>query len=143
MNLLSWALVGLAIAAAAVAIHAGNNLIVAVPVGAVAVLLVSVVGVVELQSRTSPLDPTAGGIVRETARDRVETDSMLKLRRSFRTGEIGRSSIMATVRALERDLSPTGRTPLSFDAERQVLDLPPDQFRQWVDDRLHRIEAAT
>jgi hypothetical protein len=143
VNLLAWAVVGGAVIAAAVAIQAGDNLVVAVPAGAVAVLLVSVVGATELQSRSSQLVPARTGVVRQAAQARIESDSLLRLRRSFGTGEIGRSSILATVRALERDLSPSGRTPLSLEGERTVLELPPDQFRKWVDDRLRRIEAAT
>jgi hypothetical protein len=143
VNFLSWVLVGGAVVAALVAIQAGDNLVVAVPVGAVAVLLVSIVGAVELQSRSTPFAPARGGVARQGVRYRVESDSLLRLRRSFGSGEIGRSSILATVRALERDLNPAGRTPLSLEGEREVLDLPPDQFRRWVDARLARIEAAT
>lgn len=143
MNVLPWVLVGGAIAAAGVAIQAGNNLVVAVPAGAVAVLLVSVAGASEIRTRSSRLIPIRGGIADQPARDRVESDSLLRLRKSFGSGEIGRSSILATVRALERDLSPTGRTPLSLEDEQKVLRLPPDQFRGWVADRLKRIEAAT
>lgn len=143
MNFFLWVLVGGALVAVAVAVQAGTNLAVAVPMAAVAILLITVVGAAELQTRSSPLAPARGGIIRRTGRPRLETDSMLRLRRAFRSGEIGRSAILATIRALERDLSPTGRTPLSFEAERTLLALPTDQFRLWVDDRLRRIEAAT
>ncbi|MGC2290168.1 MAG: hypothetical protein WA688_09995 [Thermoplasmata archaeon] len=143
MNFLAWLLVGGAIAAAAVAVQAGNNLVVAVPAGAAAVVFVSVVGAAELQARSARLVPVRGGTGHQPMRERVESDSLLRLRRSFRSGEIGRSSILATVRALERDLSPFGRTPLSLEGERAILDLPPDQFRRWIDDRLRRVEAAT
>jgi hypothetical protein len=143
LNFLSWVLVGLAIAFAAVAIYAGNNLVVAVPTAAVAVLFVSIVGATELQARSSRLVPVQAGVSRQPTNSRVESDSLLRLRRSFTSGEMGRSSVLASVRALERDLSPTGRTALTLDGERAVLDLPPEQFRKWVDDRLQRIEAAT
>lgn len=143
MNTLSWVLIGVAALAAAVAIQAGNNLQVAVPAGAAAVLLVAVVGATELQSRSSRFVPARRAVAVRPIPERVESDSLLRLRRSFRTGEIGRSAILATVRALERDLSPTGRSPLSFDAEREVLDLPPQQFRKWVEERIARIEATT
>ncbi|MGA7861096.1 MAG: hypothetical protein WCB19_04495 [Thermoplasmata archaeon] len=143
MNLLSWVLVGGAIAAAAFAIDAGNNLGTAVPAAAAGVILVSTVGVAELQSRSSRLVPVRRGMGRQPTPGRVESDSLLRLRRSFETGEFGRSSILATVWALERGLSPAERTSLSLEAERAVLDLPREQFRMWVDDRLQRIEAAT
>jgi len=142
VNLLSWVLVGGALAAGAVAVQAGNNLPVAVPVGALAVLLVTVVGASALQDRSTRLAPTPGGMVRPV-HPRVESDSLLRLRQSFGSGEIGRSSILATVRALERDMSPSGRTLLSLEAERTILALPSDQFRRWIDDRLRQIEAAT
>jgi hypothetical protein len=143
VNALSWVLVGIAIGTAGIAIYAGNNLVVAVPAGSVAILSVAAVGAVELQARSARLVPVRAGVARQPLSHRIESDSLLQLRRSFTAGEIGRSSILATVRALERDLSPTGRTPLSLDAERDVLHLPPEQFRRWVDDRLRRIEAAT
>ncbi len=82
-------------------------------------------------------------MVRRPSRERVESDSLLRLRRSFGTGEIGRSAILATLRALERDLRPSGRTVLSLEAEREILRFPPERFRKWVDERLQRIEAAT
>jgi hypothetical protein len=143
VNSFSWLLVGIAVGAAGIAIYAGNNLVLAVPAGSVAILCVAGVGAVELQARSARLVTVRSGVARQPTSHRMESDSLLQLRRSFTAGAIGRSSILATVRALERDLSPTGRTPLSFDAERQLLDLPPDQFRKWVDDRLRRIEAAT
>jgi hypothetical protein len=143
VNALTWALAGIAVGTAGVAIYAGNNLVVAVPAGSVAILCVAVLGATELRARSARLVPVRAGVARQPTSHRIESDSLIQLRRSFTAGEIGRSSILATVRALERDLSPTGRTPLSLDAERQLLDLPPDQFRQWVDDRLRRVEAAT
>jgi hypothetical protein len=143
VNLLSWLLIGGAIAAAALAIEAGNHLVVAVPIGAAAVILISVAGALELAPRSSRFEATHGGAAVQPTTGRLESDSLLRLRRSFGSGKIGRSSILATVRALERDLSPSGRTPLSLDDEQKVLHLPPDQFRGWVDDRLKRIEAAT
>lgn len=143
MNLLSWVLIGGALAAAGAAIDAGSNLVVAVPAGAAAVLLVTVVGVTEIQSRTSPLSPTEGEKASAPIRERVTGDSLLQLRRAFQSGKIGRSLILATVHALERDLGPGGPMPLSLDEERKTLDLPPEEFRKWIDDRLHHIEAAS
>lgn len=143
MNTSGWVLIGGALVAAAVAVQAGNNLPVAVPAGAVAIFLVGVAGATALGSRSHTLVPVRSGVVRQAGRERVESDSLLRLRRSFRTGQIGRSAILATVRALERDLGPSGRTSLSLDAEHEVLTLPPEEFRKWVDERLQRIEATT
>jgi hypothetical protein len=143
VNTLGWVLIGGALVAAAVAIQAGNNLQVAVPTAALAVILVAVVGATLLESRSQRLLPTRGGVSRGPSHERVESDSLLRLQRSFKAGAIGRSAIMATVRALERDLSPSGRASLTLDAEREILALPPDRFRKWVDERLQRIEAAT
>jgi hypothetical protein len=143
MNGLSWILLGGAVVAAAVAIQAGSHLAVAVPAGAVAVLLVSIVGATELQSRSSPLTPVRGGVGRPEVPPRVEFDSLLRLRRAFRSGKIGRSAILATVHALERDLGTAGRTPLTVNEERQALEMPLAQFRKWVDERLQRIEVAS
>jgi hypothetical protein len=143
MNSFSWVLLGGAVVAAAVAIDAGNHLAVALPAGAAAVLLVSIVGATELQSGSSQFaaDPERAGTTPPP--ERTESDSLLRLRRAFRTGEMGRSMILATIHALERDLQPTGRTPLRVEEERAALRLPPEQFRRWVDDRLTRIEAAS
>jgi hypothetical protein len=143
MNSFSWVLLGSAVVAAAVAIDAGSHLAVAVPAGAAAVLLVSIVGATELQSRSSEFvpDPERTGI--SGPPERTESDSLLRLRRAFRTGEMGRSMILATIHALERDLEPAGRTPLSIEEERAALRLPSEQFRRWVDDRLTGIEAAS
>jgi hypothetical protein len=143
MNGLGWGLVGAAVVAAAVAVQAGNNVAVAVPAGAVAVLLVSVVGAAELRSRSIRLIPVQSGVARPTTSGRVESDSLLRLRRAFRMGEMGRSTILATIHALERDLGPHDRIPLSVEEERTALNLPSDQFRKWVDERLRRIEAAS
>lgn len=143
MNFLSYVLIGGALVAVAVAIDAAGNLPVAVPMAAVAIALVTIVGAVELATRSVQLAPARAGILRQAPRFRMETDSLLRLRLSFGAGEMGRSSILASIRALERDLSPFGRTPLTLEAERSILDLPPDQFQRWVDDRLKRIEAAT
>jgi hypothetical protein len=143
VNFFSWLSVGLAVAFAGAAIYAGSNLPVAVPTATVAVLLVSIVGATELHARSSRFVPVRAGVSRQPTSSRVESDSLLRLRQSFTSGEMGRSSVLASLRALERDLSPTGRTALTLDGERAVLNLPPDQFRKWVDDHLQRIEAAT
>jgi hypothetical protein len=143
VNALSWILVGGAIAAAGLAIYAGNNLLFAVPAGAVAIAMVAVVGAAQLRGRTSALLPARSGMARAPVTSRIESDSLLRLRRSFSSGEIGRGSILATVRALERDMSPGGRTALSLEAEREILDLSADKFREWVDERLRKIEAVT
>ncbi|MCI4352235.1 MAG: hypothetical protein L3K14_02465 [Thermoplasmata archaeon] len=143
MNWFSWVLLAGAVIAASAAVQAGNNLDVAVPAGAAAVLLVAVVGAARLRSTASRLIPAHSGMIREMAPTRDESDSLLRLRRAFRGGPIGRSSIVATIRSLERDLYPASRTALSLESERALLQLPPDQFRQWVDDRLLRIEALT
>jgi hypothetical protein len=143
VNLLSWVLVGLAVAAGAVAVQAGNDLPVAVPAAVGSVLLMAVVGAWEVQARSYRLAPAPRGVTRQEPPDRVESDSLLRLRRAFTSGTMGRSAILATVRALERDLSPWGRTLLSLEAERRLLELPPEQFRSWIDERLRRIEATT
>jgi len=143
VNLLSWVTVGGAMAAAAVAVQAGNNLQIAIPAGALAVFLVAIVGATQLRSAATSLAPARAGIVRPPVREREEWDSLLQLRRSFGAGEIGRASILLTVRALEREVSPSPLSSLSLEAERALLDLPPEQFRQWVDQRLRRIEVAT
>lgn len=143
MNGVSWILLVGAVAAAALAIQAGNHLTVSVPAGAAAVLLVSVVGATELQSRSPPLPPARQEGGPSALSGRVESDPLLRLRRAFQTGEMGRSTILATIHALERDLEPSGRRPLSIEEERAALDLASDQFRKWVDDRLHHIEAAS
>jgi hypothetical protein len=143
VNALEWVLIGGALVAAAASIQAGNNLQVAVPTAAIAILLVAIVGATMLESRSHRLTPVHAGVVRRPIRERIESDSLLRLRRSFSAGRMGRSAILATVRALERDMAPSGRTALTLEAEQEILSLPPDQFRKWVDDRLQRIEAAT
>lgn len=143
MNLFTWALVGLALVATGVAVQAGNNLSVAVPAASGAVFLISVVGVLEVGERSRDLVAVVAGVGRPAMLHRVESDSLLRLRRAFASGSIGRTSILATIRALERDLSPAGRTLLSLEAERSVLHLPPEEFRAWIDERLRRIEAMS
>jgi hypothetical protein len=143
VNSVSWLLVGFAVAAAAVAVQAGDNLTLAVPAAAGAVLLVSVAGALEVQARSFRLAAAPRGVIRQAHHERVEFDSLLRLRRAFTSGTIGRSAILATIRALERDLSPAGPTLLSLEEERTILNLPPKQFRSWIDGRLRRIETAT
>jgi hypothetical protein len=143
MNGLSWVLLGGAVVASAVAIQAGNHVTVAVPSAATAILLVSIAGALEIQSRSARLTPVPEAEGSPSGGGRLESDSLLRLRRAFRSGEIGRTTILATVHALERDLGPGVRTPLSVEEERRALQLPQDQFRTWVDERLQRIEAAS
>ncbi len=143
MNAATWAVLILGLVAAGAAIQAGNDLTVAVPAAAAAVGLVALVGVLEVRSRSSSAASGRRAIEIEPEARGAETDSLLQLRRSFRAGRMGRSSILATLRALERDMSPTGRTPLTLPEERAVLELPPDQFRRWVEERVRRIEGAT
>ncbi len=143
MSTASWLALFLGVLALAAAIQAGNDLTIAVPAGAVGVALVALVGVVEVRSRTSQLWRVRGTVLVRLPPDRPTSDSLLQLRKSFRAGIIGRSSILATLRGLERDLAPTGRTLLSLEEERAILDLPPEPFRRWVEERIRRIEAAT
>lgn len=141
MNLLSWALIGGALAAAGAAIDAGRNLAVALPAGALAVLLIAIVGVAEIRSRTSPLTPEGAEPGPSPRHERVEGDSLLRLRRAFKSGQIGRASILAALHALEQDLGAGGPAPLSLEDERRALDLSPEEFRQWIDGRLRSIEV--
>lgn len=143
MSTASWLALFLGLLALAAAIQAGNNLTIAVPAAAVGVALVALVGVVEVRSRTSQLWHARGAVLVRPPPERPTSDSLLQLRKSFRAGIIGRSSILATLRALERDLAPAGRTLLSLEDERAILDLPPEPFRRWVEERIRRIEAAT
>lgn len=143
MNLLSWTMVALAVVAAALSVETGNDLSLAVPTGAAAVTLVALAGAIELRSRSARLEPVDQGVLRPYGPEVVESDSMLRLRRGFETGPIGRASVLATLRALERELGPRAASQLSLETERAVLGLPPDQFRSWVDERVRRIEAAT
>ena len=141
MNLLSWTLIGGAFAAAGAAIDAGRDLAVALPAGALAVLLITIVGITEIQSRTSPLTPGGTESGPSPRHERVEGDSLLRLRRAFKSGPIGRASILAAIHALEQDLGPGGPAPLSLEDERQALNLSPEEFRKWIDGRLRGIEV--
>ena len=143
MNGSSWILLAGALVSATVAILDGGHLAVTVPAGAVAVLLVSIVGAVELKARYLGSDSHPAGLGRPGIPNRMESDPLLRLRRAFRTGDMGRSTILATIHALERDLEPTGLTPLSVEEERAALGLSAEKFRTWVDERLQRIEASS
>ena len=143
MTVASWIGLLAGVLALSAAIEAGNDLSVAVPVAAAGVALVAVVAVVEIRERSSRLSTARGAVVVRQVPAGVASDSLLQLRRAFQAGVFGRSSVLATLRALERDMAPTGRTLLSLEEERRILELPPDEFRRWVDDRVRRIEAAT
>ena len=64
------------------------------------------------------------------------------LRDSFRTGQLGRQAIVATVVSLERDTG-LAREGMNPEEERRLTRLDAAGFRTWLDGRLERLERET
>jgi hypothetical protein len=129
---IGWALPALAGAAVAVALLAGRNLVVAIPAAALAVVIASLAFASAWSERAeAPADAPVAA--------RTDTD---RLRLAFRSGRIGREEIVVTLHRLERTFRDAGLPPPTVAEMGRVAALPPDEFLQFVRERLDRLEAG-
>ncbi len=143
MTFLETFLVVLSGAGTAVALFAGSNLELTLPAALVAVAAAAALGFGRIAPTLRRRVASRLTLAEERPAFGWASSPLLTLRRGFAGGRMGRQTVLASLRALERDLSPTGRTPLSIEEERDLLQLPTSQFRQWVEGRLELLEAAT
>ncbi len=127
----------------AVALFSGTNLVVTLPAALLAVAAAAALGFGRLAPTLRRRVASRPTLAEDRPAIPWASSPLLTLRRGFVAGRLGRQMVLASLRALERDLSPTGRTPLSMEEERDLLQLPTTQFRQWVEGRLELLEAAT
>jgi hypothetical protein len=123
-----------AAAATAVAVWAGDNTGVAVPAAAAAVLGIALLASMSFAGRIRP--------TRSTFRP-PERATLVLLRESFRSGPLGRQSIITTIGGLDASIRGSRRAVVSMDEESRIREMPPSEFRQWVETRLSELEQES
>ncbi|MCI4330299.1 MAG: hypothetical protein L3K19_00425 [Thermoplasmata archaeon] len=117
-----------------VAFWAGPNLAAAIPAAAIASLGAAAYAGLLLEERVrrvpAPL-PVLGG------------DPVVGLRESFRSGPIGRQSIIQLIATMERSLGSRGSAPITPAEELRLLNGSRAEFRTWVAGRIQRLERET
>jgi hypothetical protein len=123
-----------AIVAAVVAVLAGPNFGVALFLGGAAALAGGLVAILVLADR-----------VRRTHGPAVVVDSeiLLSLRDSLRSGSIGRQRVIAAVQSVDRAAGAEGGVPVGAEEERRIVELPQEAFRAWLAEQLDRLERET
>ncbi len=131
---LRWYLLGIAGAAVGVAVWAGGNLRVAVPVAAIAVAAAGLLFVDAWAELGGPL---------LEARSPPPPSPRDDLRRTFRTGRMGREELVEFLDRLERE-GPNPSLPRRRSEEvRELLRLSPREFRGYLAQRLDDLEARS
>jgi hypothetical protein len=64
------------------------------------------------------------------------------LRDAFRTGALGRATIIASLRSLDHSLG-DGREPISPEEEDRLTSAPSEEFLGWVEQQLTRLEGGS
>jgi hypothetical protein len=128
------ALLGTAVVLAAFAVFAGDNSDAAVPLATGAALAIVGFAVLSMASNT-----------RYTPRPLVPlvADPFVALRNAFREGALGRERVAVAIAELER--AAHGRPPITDDERSRLRpeERRPEQFRQWVSERLDELERST
>jgi len=121
-------------AAAALAIAAGPNLAVALFLGGAAALGGGVVAILVLGDRVRRT---------ETRPVAVESETLVTLRDALSSGPLGRERVIAAVRAVEWGQAVRDPSPAGAEEDRRLLELPREEFRRWLTERLDRLERET
>ncbi len=126
-------LVGLAILAAVLALAAGGDLAVALPLALLATAAAAAVAALALYDRLERRSPEA---------ELVEPAPTIPILDGLVGGEFARQTVLNDLRMLERkfDVPIAALTP---EEEAKVLALPRKQYLQWVADRVSLLEART
>ncbi len=129
-----WGLVVIAVVATGVALWAGPNLPIALPAAVVAIGAATLLlAEVAIRSPAAPRRPTSGPPRRELG----------EIRTAFASGELGRERLVALLDRLE-PVGPSGSRPTRTPEElRTISRLGTDEFREYVRERLSRLEATT
>ena len=70
-------------------------------------------------------------------------DPLVGLRDAFRSGQLGRQTIIATIATLHRGLGGGAASPLPLEEERRLLRASSTEFRRWLEGEVTRLERAT
>lgn len=130
----NWGLVALALAATGLAIWAGPNRAVAVPAATVAIVVASLL-ILEVGLRAPRR--------RSLTAQRPPAPAPSEIRAALVSGPLGRERLIELVDHIERAQPPFERAPVSSEEMRRLIDLPADEFREYLRGRLERIEAST
>ncbi|MCI4363091.1 MAG: hypothetical protein L3K13_02130 [Thermoplasmata archaeon] len=130
----------IALLLAAVAALAGTGaffssaqLSLAIPLAALGVAAASGLAIVVLASETRFFPPASA--------PRAE-HAPVPLRDAFRTGALGRSTIIATLRSLDHSFG-AAHEPMSAEEEERLVAAPREEFLRWVEQQLGRLEGGT
>lgn len=126
--------VALAAVGALLALFAGTNLALALPAAALAIAAAAAGGATALIERVQ---------FPERPAPTVASDSLVPLTEAFRSGTIGRQSVLAAIRSLEREMLGAGAPFLTFEREQELLRAKDEEFRAWANERMGALEAAT
>jgi hypothetical protein len=115
------------------AFFTSSDLSTAIPLAALGVAASSGLAVVVLAGETRFFPPSPS--VRAAS-------APVPLRDAFRTGALGRTTIIASLRSLDHSLG-AGREPLSAEEEDRLTSAPSEEFLRWVEQQLTRLEGGT
>jgi len=128
-------LLGAGIAAATgVAVWAGPNAAVAVPAAGLAVAGVALLAALSFVGRLRPS---------RTLFRPPERATLVLLREGFRSGPLGRQSIITALGGLDASIRGPRRAPVSMDEESRIREMPSADFRRWVETRLAELERES
>jgi hypothetical protein len=117
-----------------VALLGGTNLSVVIPAAMLAILSATIAGVALLLGRVRFPPPAPLS---------AEFETSLPLWESFRSGQLGRQTVIATLRQLSREMLGPGAAELSEGQEQALLMMGPAEFRDWADQAMSRLEASS
>jgi hypothetical protein len=126
-----WGAPAVAIAAAAVAIWAGNHLEVSVPATVVAVVASGFL-LADAGARTSARHRRADA--------RSAPSASENLRSAFRSGRYGRQKVLEELDRVERRLRPPGPPARSLEQSERIVGSSAEEFRAYVAARLSAME---
>ena len=129
---IGWLLPAVAVVFVAIAVWAGPNVPLALPVAAVGIVVAGLLFLrawVASEPRRRPVAPL------------VWEPDVFRLRTAIRSGPLGREELVTTLDRVER-MGPTPDLPTrSTDAMRRLTHVSPEEFRSYLRHRLDELEA--
>ena len=129
-----WGAVAMVAVGVAVAAWAGPDLAIAALGAVVAVLGAVLLGVTGLAERRRKVAPRL---------ESFDSHRLVGLRGALRSGELGRSELLATLRGLHRELLGRDLPTMSLQEESRLLDSSPKAFRAWVEAQVEMLERGS